>query len=135
VICQAGPPLKKTTKEKALMKTLFPALLLAVSLPVVAQQPGGAMGGSPSQMFMQQMDANQDGSVSLEEFQKPTNEQFKYIDKNGDGNLTADEVETFHQEIQQRMQQMQQMQQQQMQQQQGGGQYGQPGGYGQYPRQ
>ena len=121
------------------MKTLFPALLLAVSLPVAAQQPGGAMGGSPSQMFMQQMDANQDGSVSLEEFQKPTNEQFKYIDKNGDGNLTADEVETFHQEIQQRMQQMQQqqmqMQQQQQQQQQGGGQYGQPGGYGQYPRQ
>lgn len=104
------------------MKPYIMAVLVAAALPVAAQQPGGEQ-ASPSQMFMQQMDANQDGTVSLEEFQKPTNEQFKYMDKNGDGGVTSDEVDAFHQEMQQRMQQMQQMQQQ------GGGQYGQPGGF------
>ena len=108
------------------MKPVIPALLLAAAFPVAAQQPGSDM-PSPSQMFMQQMDANQDGAVTLEEFQQPTNEQFKYMDKNGDGRVTADEAEAFHAEMQQRMQQqMQQMQQQ------GGGQHGQPSGYPQH---
>ena len=102
------------------MRPVITALLVAAALPVFAQQQGGDM-PSPSQMFMQQMDANQDGAVTLEEFQKPTNEQFKYMDKNGDGRVTGDEAEAFHQEMQQRMQQMQQ--------QQGGGQHGQPSGY------
>ena len=64
-------------------------------------------------------DANKDGKVTLEEFQAPTEaelqameQQFKYMDKNGDGALTTDELEIFMQEMQQRMQQMQQMQQQ-----------------------
>ena len=92
------------------MKSALPALLLAAALPVAAQ-PQGANQPSPSQMFMQQMDENQDGKVTLEEFLKPHQEQFAYMDKNGDGAITADEADAFIQEMKQRMQQMQQRQQ------------------------
>lgn len=97
------------------MKPIVTALLLCAALPVMAQQPG-ANAPSPTQMFMQQMDANQDGQITLEEFQRPTNEQFKYMDQDGNGAVTAEEAEAFHQQMQQRMQQrMQQMQQMQQQ--------------------
>ena len=91
------------------MKSIITAVLLVAAAPLAAQTQGGNM-PSPSDMFMQQMDTDQDGKVSLEEFQRPTNEQFKYMDKNGDGAVTGDEVAAFHQEMQQRMQ-MQQGQQ------------------------
>lgn len=100
------------------MKSLLTGLLLAVALPVAAQQ--GANQPPNPEMFMQMKDTNKDGKVTLEEFQAPTEQQlqameqqFKYMDKNGDGVLTADELEIFMQEMQQRMQQMQQMQMQQ----------------------
>jgi len=112
------------------MKAMIPALLLAVALPVAAQPQGQMAQQSPAQMFMQQKDADQDGKVTMEEFQQPTaeqlksmEEQFKYMDKNGDGGVTMDELEAFHQEMQQRMQQMQQQQMQQQQMQRGGQQY------------
>jgi hypothetical protein len=109
---------RTTTRSNALMKPLVTALLLAATLPVAAQPQGANQPPSPD-MFMQMKDANQDGKVTLEEFQAPTSEQLKameqqfiYMDKNSDGALTADEVETVMQEMQQRMQQrMQQMQQ------------------------
>jgi Skp family chaperone for outer membrane proteins len=101
------------------MKSMIPALLLAMALPVAAQPQGQMAQQSPTQMFMEQKDANKDGKVTLDEFQKPTaeqlkgmEEQFKYMDKNGDGGVTTDELEAFHQEMQQRMQQMQQQQMQ-----------------------
>ena len=98
------------------MKPLVTALLLAAALPVAAQPQGANQPPSP-EMFMQMKDANQDGKVTLEEFQTPTSEQLKameqqfiFMDKNSDGALTADEVEAVMQEMQQRMQQMQQRQ-------------------------
>lgn len=107
------------------MKPLFSALLLAVAMPVAAQQ-GAGQAPSP-EVFMQMKDTDKDGKVTMEEFKAPTPEQvqameqqFAYMDKNGDGVITADEVEAFMQEMQQRMQQMQQ---QMMQRQQGGNPY------------
>jgi len=92
------------------MKPIITTLLPVAAAPLVAQ-PQGGNAPSPSEMFIQRMDTDHDGKVTLEEFQRPTNEQFKYMDKNGDGAVTADEADAFHQEMQQRMQ-MQQGQQQ-----------------------
>lgn len=95
------------------MKPLVTALLLAAALPVAAQPQGANQPPSP-EMFMQMKDANQDGKVTLEEFQTPTSEQLKameqqfiYMDKNSDGTVTADEVDVVIKELQQRMQQRQ----------------------------
>lgn len=88
------------------MKPIVTALLLSAAFPLMAQQQG-ANTPSPSEMFMQQMDANKDGQITLEEFQRPTNEQFKFMDKDGNGAVTAEEADAFHQQMQQRMQQMQ----------------------------
>ena len=95
------------------MKKLVPALLMATALPVAAQPQQGANAPSPTEMFMQQLDADKNGAVSEEEFLKPNREQFGYMDKNSDGSVTQDEIEAFHKEMQQRMQQMQMQQQQQ----------------------
>lgn len=121
------------------MKNIAPMLLLAFAAPVAAQSQGGGMPGygqpqggarpDPAQMFIQQLDANKDGKVSLEEFLAPGTRQFGQIDKDGDGYITPDEAKAFQEEMQKRMEQMRQQMQQQR-----GQQQGQPGGYGQYPQ-
>jgi Ca2+-binding EF-hand superfamily protein len=80
-------------------------------------------------MFMQNLDTNKDGKVSKEEYLKPGEEQFRQIDKNGDGAITRDEADAYHKEMQQRMEQMRQQTQQQRQ---GGEEPGAPAG--QYPQ-
>lgn len=91
---------------------LLPALgLLALASTSHAQQPPAqAPEGSPVKMFIMQLDADKDGKISLEEFILPQQEQFKFMDKDGDGYITEAEFEAFAQEMRQRMQQ--QMQQQ-----------------------
>ncbi|MCB1874898.1 MAG: EF-hand domain-containing protein [Chromatiales bacterium] len=85
------------------MKMRVCALLLAAApLTAFAQQP------SMAQMFMKQMDGNGDGKVTLEEFQKPTEGQFRKMDTNGDGVIDSSEAEVFATEMQQRLQQMRQ---------------------------
>ncbi len=106
------------------MKKCFAVLLFAVATPLAAQQQQP----DPAKMFMQQMDANKDDKVSLEEFRKPTDMQFQQMDKNGDGYISADEAEAFHKEMQQRMEQMRKQMQQK------GGGSGQSGNYGQPPQ-
>ena len=90
---------------------LAPLALLATSAMAQPQQPDMV------NMFLQQFDADKNGSVNEEEFLKPTRMQFQYMDKNGDGSLDRGEVEAFNKEAMERARQMQQQMQQR------GGQY------------
>ncbi len=99
------------------MVRLTLASLLALSIPLAAQ----AQGQAPSEHDFSKMakdlivkfDSNKDGKVSMEEFTAPGQEQFKGIDKNGDGSLTEDETKgAIEEEVQARAKQMEQMQQQ-----------------------
>jgi len=95
------------------MKHTLP-LLLAIAAPFAVQAQYGPE-GNPSQVFLQQFDANKDGKVSFDEFQKPQLEQlqqgiqqqFKYMDKNKDGHIDAGEADAFAKEMQERMEQAQ----------------------------
>ena len=129
------------------MKSIFPALLLALAAPLACGQ-----GGDPVKFFMQEYDGDGDGSVSREEYLKPFADEFAEMDLNGDGVVGGDEAEAFAQQMMQMEQQMGQSQARQQgdtgagqppqgyaQPQQGYGQprqgYGQPQqGYGQPPQ-
>ena len=94
------------------MKPLL-VLLLVISMPLVAQTPGGSpQGQDPGQMFMQRFDANKDNVVSLDEFKTPQIEmleqQFTFMDKNKDGNVDRGELDQFAQDMRKRMEQMRQ---------------------------
>ncbi|MBK5959082.1 hypothetical protein CCR97_12805 [Rhodoplanes elegans] len=56
----------------------------------------GMMRPGMTRMMVVMMDANGDGTVSLDEFQAVHARMFKAMDANGDGKLTADEVSAFH---------------------------------------
>jgi Ca2+-binding EF-hand superfamily protein len=93
-------------------------ILLLAALPclALAQQPPADMGNMPDmgQLFLEQMDIDKDGKVTLEEFRQPTDEKFRAMDFNKDGVVTAEEARNFARMMIQRMQQMQrQMMQQQ----------------------
>lgn len=97
------------------MKFYSAVMLLAVSMPLAAQEPGDqgqGQGQDPSQIFMQRFDANQDGSVSLDEFKAPQikaiEQQFTFMDKGNDGNVDRGELDQFAQEMRKRMEQMRQ---------------------------
>ena len=81
-------------------------IFLALILPAIAfaQTPAGGM-PDMGQMFLQQMDANKDGKVTLAEFRRPSDQQFAVMDGNKDGAVTAAEARTFSQKMMQRMQQ------------------------------
>ncbi len=104
-------------------KYLLPALTLAAVLPLAVQaQPGAGPGpapapgqGDPAKEFFLQFDANKDGSVSKDEFTKPQLEavgkqleqQFKFMDKDGNGKVDSAEMAAFMQEMQKMQEQMQ----------------------------
>ena len=135
------------------MNPIFPALLLAVAVPLAWGQSG-----DPVKFFMQEYDGDGDGSVTQEEYLKPSADQFSEMDQNGDGVVDSDEAGAFAQQMQKMEQQMSQRRSQQpggagagqgragygqpqqgyVQAPQGYGQapqgYGQPGGYGQAPQ-
>lgn len=95
------------------MKAILPlalGLFVLTGTSQAQQPPAGAPQGSPIKMFITQLDGNKDGKISLEEFLMPQREQFKFMDKDGDGYITEAEFEAFAQEMRQKMQQ--QMQQQ-----------------------
>jgi len=117
------------------------AFLLALSAPMMAQAEAPAKTEAPAKAeaeaeapaqaehdysemaknLIAKFDTNKDSKVSMEEFTKPGQEQFKGIDQNSDGSLTEDEAKAaIEKEIAARTEQMEQMRQmqQQMQQQQ-----------------
>lgn len=101
------------------MKKIVIALSL-LAAPALAQQQMPQM-PDLDQIFFKQFDTNQDGQVSREEFLKPTEAQFDYMDRNKDGALDQAEVKAFNEEMKQRMEEIRKQMQQQ------GGVQGMPG--------
>ncbi len=68
-----------------------------------AQKPVGAPGGGrmPFMVTFDEMDANKDGKLTLDEFraaqEKMADQRFGRLDKNGDGAITKDELPPFMQ--------------------------------------
>jgi Ca2+-binding EF-hand superfamily protein len=55
--------------------------------------PGGFQPGDAAKAFMEKLDQDSSGAVSLEEAVAPQQEQFKANDKDGDGFITAEEAQ------------------------------------------
>ncbi len=69
------------------------ALCGAITAPAaLAQDPAATPGGSPADAFMQQLDKDGDGKVSLDEAKAPQKEQFTKMDTDGNGTLDATEA-------------------------------------------
>jgi len=86
-------------------------LSLAAVLPGLSQaQEQGQAQQDPAQAFIQRFDQDKDGKVSRDEFLKPAAEQFKYMDRNGDGAISMEESQTMAEELKKRMEQMHQQQ-------------------------
>ncbi|MGB0712057.1 MAG: hypothetical protein ACPGUC_00720 [Gammaproteobacteria bacterium] len=94
--------------SKPLMN-LVRCAIAASSIAVVAAaqaQPTGMP--DPRAMFIDKMDTDKDGKVSLDEFRAPGDKMFAAMDSNGDGQIDVQEAQAFHQQMMQRMQQMRQ---------------------------
>jgi Ca2+-binding EF-hand superfamily protein len=94
------------------MQRIFPAVVVAlcssVFMPLALAQEAAAPApdqpGKPSDAFIQQLVGDGDGKVSLEEALAPQKEQFAEIDKDGSGDVTAEEVnEAFKSQVPQEM--------------------------------
>ena len=87
-------------------------LILAALVPLTAfaQNPQGGSADMPDmgELFLQQLDENGDGKVTLDEFRKPGDRKFQYMDRDKDGVITAEEARDFARMMLQRMQYMQQ---------------------------
>ncbi len=85
------------------------SLALIVSLPAMAQPDGQPM--APEKLFIQQLDTDKSGGVSLDEFLAPQKKKYQFIDANKDGAISEQEAANFFRELQKRMKQMQQRRQ------------------------
>ena len=87
-------------------------IILAVVLPftVMAQNPQSGPANMPDmgELFLQQLDENGDGKVTLDEFRKPTDENFQIMDRDKNGEVTAEEARNFARVMMQRQHYMQQ---------------------------
>ena len=92
----------------------LPIFIAIALLPfcVLAQNPPENMPDMGA-LFLQKMDGNGDGKVTLEEFSKPVEMKFRAMDYDHDGVITAEEARKFARMMMQRMQQMQRSIQQQ----------------------
>jgi Ca2+-binding EF-hand superfamily protein len=67
----------------------------------------------PGDTFIANLDSDEDGKVSADEFVQPAVDSFSRMDSNGDGVASADEATAFFEELQQEMQKrMEEMQKQ-----------------------
>jgi len=83
----------------------LPILILALSAVGVSAQTQQGQ-GDPARGFVQHFDTDHDGRVSKAEFLRPAEEQFKQMDRNGDGYISLDEARIAAEERRQRMEQM-----------------------------
>jgi len=94
------------------MKGMTIAAMLFLAAPLYAQTGGQPQ--NPAEGFMMRFDQDKSGGVTLEEYKGPQiqsmEQQFSYMDKNGDSVVDEGEINAFLEEMRQRMQQMQQQQ-------------------------
>jgi Ca2+-binding EF-hand superfamily protein len=81
------------------MQRVIPLAALALCTGIVATGASAqseatpeAQAGSAAKAFMEKLDTDDSGSISMEEATAPQKEQFKTNDKDGDGAITADEA-------------------------------------------
>jgi len=69
------------------------ALVSAITAPsAFGQEETPDQAASPADAFMQQLDTDGDGKVTLDEAKAPQKEQFAKMDNDGSGTITADEA-------------------------------------------
>ena len=74
------------------MKKIFTLLTLAC---LAATSTTVLAGGHGKGKFMNFFDTNQDGTVTIDEFNDSAKARFKRIDSNNDGNVSEDEFRTY----------------------------------------
>ena len=94
------------------MKSVITFVVTLLPFCVLAQNPPAEM-PDMGELFLQQMDENDDGKVTYEEFSRPSQMRFRAMDRDQDGVVTAEEARVFARMMMQRMQQMQRSMQQQ----------------------
>jgi Ca2+-binding EF-hand superfamily protein len=81
------------------------APIIALSGAVFAQQPQMP---DFEELFLKQLDTDQNGVVDRQEFLRPTEAQFEHMDTNQDGSVDRAELRAFQEEMQRKMREMQQ---------------------------
>lgn len=82
------------------LPSIVVAMLLGATAAAVSAQPPQEGAQEPAQAFIDQLDEDGDGKVSLEEALQPQGPRFSEIDADGDGIITADEAaETFQSQV------------------------------------
>lgn len=82
-----------TLTPKLSLSLLMPALAsLLLATGALAQEPPADAPKSPTEAFMKELDKNGDGQVSLDEVKAPQQQRFKETDANGDGSISTDEA-------------------------------------------
>ena len=81
------------------MQKITPIAVIALVSAVVAtsafgQEATPEQAASPADAFMQQLDTDGDGKVTLDEAKAPQKEQFTKMDTDGGGTITGDEAST-----------------------------------------
>ncbi|MGB5834957.1 MAG: EF-hand domain-containing protein [Thiohalocapsa sp.] len=66
--------------------------VVAASLAMSQEDASPDQAGTPADAFMQELDKNADGKVSLDEAKGPQKEQFEKMDTDGSGSISADEA-------------------------------------------
>lgn len=78
-------------------KLILSALMLAVFVaPAMAQEPKKPDAERERPVHHHPADANKDGVLSRAEFDANNDARFKEMDKDGDGNVTAEEMRAHH---------------------------------------
>jgi Ca2+-binding EF-hand superfamily protein len=97
-LARQAQPLIHSPQEIVFMQRAIPLAVLALCagftahLALAQDQAGGNQAGDAAKAFMQKLDTDGSGGISLEEATAPQKEQFKENDADGDGFITADEA-------------------------------------------
>ncbi|MDY6858079.1 MAG: EF-hand domain-containing protein [Pseudomonadota bacterium] len=69
------------------------AAVLTAAIPATARGPQDGAGFGPGMQSFEQLDANKDGGLTMEELQVPMKNRFDTIDADKDGTISAEEMQ------------------------------------------